>query len=170
MSDTSNFTDLPCVKALDSIPAGRLIQITWRRPLKTLKAHSNEMIEKIVRGTVRVGVDYENMASTKEGRATGDLPSKNEGLPWGEWHAFPRYIKNTKKGSTEEVVYARLTLMPGTEMESSYSRNGFPATLEEVKGFCQASEFRKPDEEITVLTLNVDSIIRVKSGEIEVHA
>ncbi len=141
----------PLVSSLIHIK-GQIVRIETERDCK-MRA-GQPMVRKSSVFLCRVGVDYENMKSTKEGRADGSLPAENAGLPWGRWMIFPYVIEH--KGE----VYFRMTTMPGAKRWSpSYTRNGKQISADEAKVVCLGSEFT--EKENTVFTVKIGSILKI---------
>lgn len=71
---------------------GQFIKLAWKRDVKTAAAFKALKLEKQTITVARTGIEYDNLASTKEGREDGTLPAENAGLPWGAdhiWNAYP---------------------------------------------------------------------------------
>lgn len=135
---------------------GQWTAMLWERRLKTLKGVES-IITKQTSCMARIGVDYENKASTIEGRASGELPATNQGLPWGQWARFPYLIKH--KGG----LYLRVIPRAGKPLKTIYRINGQICRREEVESLCLASEFR--DEEPGCLTIKAANLRRIRGGE-----
>ena len=134
---------------------GQIVTVTTTRPVKMRKGQPE--VTKTSQFQCRVGVNYDNIASVKEGRANGELPAENAGLPWGEWLEFPYTIGH--KGET----YVRCTMLnngfrrapvfalaDGTEVDKDTVRQG-----------ALASEFREGDDN-AVFNIKVGSLVEVK--------
>lgn len=125
-------------RKVKDIPKGAFTSVLWERQAKTKKS-CTDIIKKRVRATVRIGVDYENLAVTKEYRtSTG---KQSQGLMWGEWDVFPYFIKHTPKNGTE-TKYIRMYLGKGSNMNTEWYLNGRKVDKETIKPFILASELK----------------------------
>lgn len=151
--------DSPLFDAILGRKKGQFATVSTERECKIRKGR--EPIQKHSTFTIRVGVNYDNQADVQEKRENGELPSENNGLPWGEWvdGYFPYLIEN--KG----VYYVRLTPVYGNEnnkQTAQYFRNGVEITRDEAQADCLASEFPKEKTEHNAMTVKFDSIVSVK--------
>lgn len=128
--------------------------VIYRKNLKTPKAIT-DIVEKITVANCRFGIDYENMKSTKEGRADGSKPSENAGLPWGQWKQYPYVIEHNGND------YLRCYLN-SNGINSRYFINGQEATREQAKAICLKSEFRDIDTAVDTITIKMENVIDVK--------
>lgn len=104
----------------------------------------------------RVGVDYDNIQTVKDGRADGTLPAQNAGLPWGEWEIFPFVIHH--KGE----YYIRCTSANTTfNTQARYIQDGVEITKAEAELVCLGSEFSK-GEPSDVFNIKVSSILNIR--------
>lgn len=140
---------------LDTLLArkGQIATITTERAVKVRK---NELpITKTSTFQCRVGVDYENIKTIKEGRANGTMPMESAGLPWGTWAEFPYVIEH--KGT----YYFRCTRIRNNYIpKTMYTRNGNPISKEVAQQAALASEFKSGDDN-EVFNIKVDSILDV---------
>lgn len=105
----------------------------------------------------RVGVNYENLATTKEGRNDGTLPEENAGLPWGKWVAFPYLIEHNGKH------YVRLTAFDGNKYPATFTdENGNVVDKDVVKAGALASEFKTTDDAPSVFNIPLENIVSIK--------
>lgn len=129
---------------------GSFASIVTEREGKTLKSAAGMSITKRSEMVVRFGVDYENLKQTGEKRETGELPSENQGLPWGQWALngalFPYVIEH--KGN----YYLRCYANRG-QIKTTWFLNGEPVKKSEIAHYLQASE-KKPCED-AILTMSV---------------
>lgn len=113
---------------LTTAPKGANVILEWERPVETLKKYSDFNIVKKVRMVGRVGIDYENIQSVKDGRKNGELPSE----PVGSWFDHDEnvkgliYHKTTRKpyvqlftGTSKTVKPSATFFIDGVEMEKS---------------------------------------------------
>lgn len=141
---------------------GQVVNVSWLRPMKTLKTAVGVTVQKGVTTNARAGVDYDNMRDVIQGRADGTLPAENAGLPWGKWahvggvDLFPHVIAHTPKGATQEKHYLRFAKLPGAVAKVSYFINGLPATADEARKLTLASEWS--ESEGAVFNVTADSI------------
>ena len=133
---------------------GQFASIRTVRPLKVRKGKAEILKDSTF--TCRVGVNYDNIAAVKEGRAGGTLPAENAGLPWGEWCVFPYVIAH--KGAH----YFRCTSVHNDNAipRVTYTRNGVEITKAEAMVDGLASEFYDKDG-TEVFTVKVESIVEI---------
>jgi hypothetical protein len=133
---------------------GQFASLRTVRPLKVRKGKAEILKDSTF--TCRIGVNYDNIAAVKEGRADGSLPSENAGLPWGEWRVFPYVIAH--KGAH----YFRCTAVHNDNAIPTvrYTRNGVKITREEAQADALASEFENKEER-EVFTVKVESITEI---------
>ncbi len=135
-------------------------QIATLRTVRTMKVRKG-MAEVLKDSTfqTRIGVNYDNIAAVKEGRADGSLPAENAGLPWGEWvpGLFPYVIAH--KGNH----YFRCTSVnSGFIPKVCFYQNGKEITKAEAQAACLAQEFY--DKTGEVFDVKVESIVAI-NGE-----
>lgn len=133
---------------------GQFASLRTVRPIKVRKGKAEILKDSTF--TCRVGVNYDNIAAVKEGRADGSLPAENAGLPWGEWLVFPYVIAH--KGNH----YFRCTSVHNDNAipKVRYLRNGVEISKDEAKVDGLASEFYDKDE-TEVFTVKVESITEI---------
>lgn len=140
---------------------GQFTGFLWIRPMKTRKG-VQALITKQVRCVGRVGLSYDNRAAVQDARASGELPTTNAGLPWGEWlmlkgvSFFPYIIAH--KGN----LYLRIYPVPGRAPKVIYKIDGRIASKSEVRDLCLASEFSEVKEDIGCMTLNASALRLVR--------
>ena len=142
--------------AIHSIHAGTYTNMTTCKTLKTRKEFKDKNIVKISRSTIRSGCDYENLKSTKQGRADGSLPSQNSGLPYGSWISGEEKYFIEHKGN----IYLRVTNGPN-KSRVTYLVNGIPTDEQEVKAMCLKSEF-PTSEKPSVYNVNINHIVSIE--------
>ena len=134
---------------------GHFGRAKWRKVCKTRKGFIGT-IEKETEISMRAGVDYDKMHAVIECRESGDLPEENQGLPWGEWQAFPYLIGH--KGEQ----YARLYPNAAGKIETHWFLNGKESTLEEMKQHLLASDAKELVDEIpTCVTVKLKNILEL---------
>ncbi len=144
--------------------AGSNSCVVWTRKLKTLRDVPC-VVEKFTSAVVVSGVDYANRKNVREGIESGER-GEVQALPWGEWLEFSLVIGHTKKGTSDYAEYIRLYPLSEAQMDAFpafkpktlYFIDGAPATADECKKLCLASEFRTDDKPIECFTLNVDAV------------
>lgn len=92
-------------KALEK--KGQFASLSWESPAKVKKPYCNEgIMKKVYAHTVKIGVAYNNLKSTKEGRLNGSLPEVNAGLNGLKWVKYPVLLENPKTG--EQFISIKL--------------------------------------------------------------
>lgn len=141
---------------------GQFVSIRIQRIMKTRKGMPEIIKDSTL--TVRVGVDYSNIASVKEKRENGELPSAEESkLPWGEFveGLFPYVIHH--KGE----YYVRCSVVnnnPNSHHSTKYFINGVEKTRDDIESMCLASEFRDRDD-LDVFNVKMSNLIAI-NGEL----
>jgi hypothetical protein len=133
---------------------GQFVRMKSARLLKVRKGQAE--IVKESEYTCRVGVDYDNIQSVKDGRADGSKPEENAGRPWGEWVLFPFIASH--KGN----YYFRCTSVRNNPMcvpSVRFLRDGVEITREEAQVAALASEFYEKENE--VFEVKIESILDV---------
>lgn len=138
-----------------TIPSGRFVNLDTCKTLKTKKAYSGKVVTKIGHSTVRVGVNYDNMKATIEGRANGSKPIENAGLQWGAWVDGEKNFFIQHKGN----MYLRVANSPNKAV-NHYFCDGKEITKEQAQEYCLTSEFRK-GEAPEVMNYNIDNILSI---------
>ena len=133
---------------------GQICSVSWRRPMKVFKGETRQA-EKLVSAVVRAGVNFDNMASVKEKRETGELPPENTGLPWGTWFVFPYIIEH--KGEH----YLRFSRFPGGKLETHFFLDGKEVEKEALQGICTAAEFTERDS-LDCFNVRASSVAELK--------
>lgn len=138
-----------------NINKGSFVNIDTCKTLKTKKAYSGNVVTKIGHGTVRVGVNYDNMRSVINGRAEGSKPAENSGLPWGHWIDGEENFFIEHKGNT----YLRVANSPN-KATAHYFCDGKEITKEQAQMMCLASEFPKGNAP-EVMCHNIENILNI---------
>lgn len=136
---------------------GQFASAEWVRPCKTLKSCNHEIVKKTIANNVRIGANYENLQTTKEGRADGTLPSENQGLRGLEWVSFPVLLRNPKT----DRQFIRLETAKNSKFITQYFIDGQETTKAEIETYLQASE-KSSGEMPTVMNIGIDTIINLK--------
>jgi hypothetical protein len=146
--------DLPlAVHALVQLH-GQFASIRTVRAIKVKKGCPE--IVKESRFTVRIGVNYDNIAKVQENRENGTLPAENAGLIGREWIVFPYILRTLKSGK----YLVRCTPVHNAPRSVEFSCNGKTITREEAAKTAYASEFaeREPTE---AFDITVDNIVEI---------
>ena len=136
---------------------GQFASAEWSRPCKTLKSCNHEIIKRTIANNVRIGANYENLHTTIEGRASGELPSENQGLRGLEWVNFPVVLKNPKT----DRQFIRFETVKNSKFITQYFIDGQETTKDEITNYLQASE-KSSGEMPTVMNIGIDTIINLK--------
>jgi hypothetical protein len=133
---------------------GQIVTVKTTRPVKVRKGMP--AINKTSEFQCRVGVNYDNIATVKEGRTDGTLPAENAGLPWGEWEIFPYVIAH--KGER----YVRCTLLQNNFHRAPVFtlEDGSVIAKEDVIPMALASEFKEGNDN-AVFNIKLSSILDV---------
>lgn len=144
-------------KTLANITKGSIHTVTYSRPMKTRKGIT-DTITKTTTMQCRFGVRYDNMASTKEGRADGTLPAENAGLAASLRWVDENFIENINTGNKMlRVAYAN-----GNKTISRYFVNGIETTKEAIAPLCLASETKPSTSAPTVMNIGVEKIDSIR--------
>lgn len=133
------------------VKKGTFSTMIWERPLKTKKAFAEDVITKRTAAVVRTGINYNNMTSTQEKRASGVLPETPQPLPWGEWEVYPYIIQH--KGTRYLRAY-----LAKNKPTVQYFCNGVEVDKEAIESKCLKSEFKVKDDNQTFV-VKVENII-----------
>lgn len=136
---------------------GQFASAEWSRPCKTLKSCNHEIVKRTIANNIRIGANYENLQTTKDGRADGTLPSENQGLRGLEWVSFPVVLRNPKT----DRQFIRLETAKNSKFITQYFIDGQETTKAEIETFLQASE-KSSGEMPTVMNIGIDTIINLK--------
>lgn len=120
-----------------SLKKGAFHLIVGRRPMK-LKKGVEGNFEKETHFNCRLGVIYDNLASTKEGRENGSLPAENAGLKGFDWSIAPYTLTATKSGKKYLRCYP--THNDNLKTVMKFFKNGVEVTKEEVEPFVLSGE------------------------------
>ena len=134
---------------------GTFARVQTRKTLKTYK-NVEDLIEKITVFNGRVGITYDNISKVQDKRTTGELPQTNQGLTWGEWEEFPYFIKNGNKR------YLRLSLVPNTQFDTTYLKNGSIVTKQDIENLVTKANFSSSNSTIEALTIDIENIVDIK--------
>jgi hypothetical protein len=158
-----------------TILKGTFVRATWQSVVPTPKKEGHTVI-KVTTGIVRIGVDYENIASVKAKkeakRAAGIPVSDKEGkLPAGEsWTFWTKDEKGNPKPlfytlTTEHGYLLRLTRVnnPIRHPHSYYLVDGKKMTKEEVvaTGYVAPSYLEPHSPDSPIFTVMVDNVLEL---------
>lgn len=135
---------------------GAFRSILWERPLKTRKNVKDVIVKRTYGSGLRFGVAYDNLASTKQGRADGTLPAENAGLIGKAWIVPNLTLRSLKTGKT----IVRLSLAQSSKFDTEYFINGRRATKSEVEPLVLKSEVAS-HEMPEVFDLATESILAI---------
>lgn len=127
------------VDKIRQLKAGAFVRLVWRRRLKTLQTAGNRTIEKASSCVVRLGVEYDNIQSVQDKRASGELPEENQGLKGKKWLEYPLFLTSEKDGG----LLIRLSTVKGQKASTTFFVDGKEVPADEVRPLCYSSEFAK---------------------------
>ena len=134
---------------------GQIVTVKTERPVKMKK--NQPAYTKTSEFQCRVGVNYDNIAVVKEGRADGTLPAENAGLPYGEWLEFPYTIAH--KGD----IHIRCTMLKNNFRKSAvFMLDGVVVDKEVVQAGALASEFKESTGDNAVFNIKLSNLLEVK--------
>ena len=153
-------------EAMEATPKGANIIVEWSRNGKTRKGVA-DAITKDVRMVGRIGIEYDHMGAVQEKRENGELPSENQGLPWGRFEIYPYLIEH--KGTRDLRLYkgTSKTVQP----KAVWYKNGVEVSRDEVAPYLLKSELSSKDGDC--FCVKVESITRLhteKVGEVVAEA
>lgn len=123
---------------------GQHVPIQWARTLKTLR-NVSEVITKRTTCYVRAGIEYANLKSVREAIAEGERGEVGPLRGADQWVEYPFIIRNANTGELKVRLYpATFQNLP---RRTEYFIDGRPATFDEVRPLCRASEFPTPGGE-----------------------
>ena len=144
-------------KKVHDIPKGQFTSILWERPAKVHKGCKDTIVKR-VRATARIGINYENMASTQVKRSNGKFAS---GLAWGEWEDYPYFIKHTPKDG-DLTHYLRAYLGKGSNVTTEWFLNGRKVPREVIEPMVLTSELKnEPITEEKPIILKTSDILAI---------
>ena len=152
---------------------GANIQVEWETRVKPLKSAPNDiLLTKYVVAVGRLGLDYQNLKSTKN-KITEGIIDPNNPLPWGEWVEgyFPYLIQHTPKGETEMKFYLRIYFGSlGIKPKTQYYLNGKPITRKELEELVEKKWVSKSVLESSnadsMITVGIDNIKKLNYVEL----
>lgn len=139
---------------------GTIHTMTYGKELKTRKGVTAKISKKTVM-QIRMGVDYDHLATTIEGRKDGTLPPENAGLnPSLKWVDKGRnFLINTKTGR----VMLRVAYANGNPTKTQYYKDGVPVEKADIEALCLKSEIGSPGKATpSVINISIDKIMSIK--------
>ena len=133
---------------------GQIATLDIERPVKMKKGYAPAIKRSTVQ--VRLGVNYDNIAKVQDKRESGELPSENAGLPYGEW-----VIPNLLLAHNGKRYLRCATIKSTMKVQPKYYRNGIEVSPEVLKPEALASEFVERDE-LDVFNINIDNIKAIR--------
>lgn len=116
---------------------GQFVKLNWRRSVRTAATFKHHSIQKETTVVCRTGIEYDNMKSTQEKRATGELPPVNQGLQWGTWKEYPFVIEHNGQD------YARIYAAVNSKPERRYYKDGEEINRKEYLLYLTPSDVKK---------------------------
>lgn len=142
---------------IKKVQAGTFHTISWQRPMKTRAAYKNaNLVKRSTGNSLRIGCNYDNLASTKEGRADGSKPSENAGLSGKEWVKPNVLLRSLKTG--KELL--RVSLASNSKFKTEYLLDGQPVSKEQIEHMVLKSELGGHTQ--NVFDIALDSITEIK--------
>lgn len=136
---------------------GSFHSMLWERNLKTKKSAGDAIVTKRTYGyALRFGVAYDNLASTKQGRADGTLPAQNAGLIGREWIIPNLTLRSLKTGKT----LVRVSLAKSSKFVTEYYLNGRKVDKAKIEPLVLKSEIAS-HEMPEVFDLATDNILAI---------
>jgi hypothetical protein len=126
---------------------GQFTHIKYVRPLKLKKEFEGDNYGfKEVTGVFRLGVEYENLGTTKEKRDSGVSIG---GMKGKEWVQYPYLLKSEVSDNLLVRVYGA----KNTKVETRFFINGKAATPEMLNEMCLKSELNDAPKPIFDISL-----------------
>lgn len=141
-------------------PKGANIVLEWTRSVKTRKGVTDTIL-KSVQMVGRVGIEYDNQKSVIEKRESGELPSENQGLPWGRWEFYPYLIEHN--GRHYVRLYNGTSKL--TTPKATFTINGEIVKRDEIADKLLASELAEKSGDCFTCKIEDMTRIWVESGE-----
>lgn len=135
---------------------GQNIRASWQKSCKLLQGYAGNVVTKTTVAVVRGGIDYANLASVREGIASGER-DEVQSLPWGEWAQFPVHI--THRGADYVRLYpptGGISQMPKVQ----WQLNGEPVEYAAIEHMLLASEKPK-GEKPDCFTVKAENIVSI---------
>jgi hypothetical protein len=143
------------MRVIEEYKSGTWVSITWEKELKTRKG-IEAIVTKKTEAVLRMGVAYDNKASVKEKRESGELPEENQGLPYGIWHLFPYLIQH------KENFQLRVTTSQNTKYDTHYFLNGTEVKKDDIRELVLKSEIESNGERPEVFNIKIENLVAIK--------
>lgn len=140
------------------IQYGTFHTVSWQRPVKVRAAYRGVNLVKHSVGTsLRIGCNYDELASTKQGRADGSKPQVNAGLIGRKWLIRNVLLESERTGRQ----LLRLSLAQNSKFKSEYLLDGKPVSKEEIAHMVLKSELTSNHEQ-NVFDIDLANITEIK--------
>lgn len=139
---------------------GQFCSISWSRPMKTKKEFTNYKVVKHTYGTaLRLGVNYDNMASTIKGREDGTKPAVNVGLIGRSWVLPNVMMRSDKSGK----YLLRVSMAQNSKFNTKFTIDGREVDRSEVEKMVYKNEIGSHETNVFDVNIdNIESIMQVK--------
>lgn len=148
-------------KVLKGIHCGSFTKVVYKTSLHADKDHKGTEVTKVVKATVRFGVDYGHMESVKQKaaqKAALGLAVPTNSLRWGIW-------KNRFLIENKGQLYVRLTCPKNNvnlkPVVLGYYVNGQEVSKEEAMAITRPSDWTQKDDDLDVYTKKIEDIISI---------
>ena len=133
---------------------GQFVRASWGRVCKTRKGSPE--VRKVTVTTVRTGIDYNALTAVEAQRASGDLPTEPQPLPWGEWNDFPWTIVHNGQ------YYLRLYPAVNANTQVQYFMGDESVEYDAIEQYLLATEKREEsDQEPLCFTIKMNDLIDI---------
>lgn len=158
------------IASILSIQGGQFVQIEWKRPAKVRKGFEWMGIEKHVKGTVRLGINYDNVADVVKSREEGLLPAQNKGLGWGFYpEGLYPYIMQHKTNGTQYVCLYFSKDNEGNKtgrLQSTWIVGEEEKAISSIRDYLQSSELKSAGQAANTFRPKLDNILYLSCGKI----
>ena len=132
----------------------KTLSLRKKKALKGEPIPENLYITKTTSMSMRLGINYGNMKTTKEQHGEDYVPGS---LPWGSW------VKGYEKYLIQHNGNYYLRIAEGINANSKpvtiYYKNGVPCTKQEAQNYCLNSNFNTQNSNI--YDINIANIISI---------
>lgn len=129
---------------------GTYVSACWSSQKKTLKGHKEDIVTKVSKGVVRLGIDFSHMKTVN--RVANSL-------------AYGEYMKGLEKFIIEynENLYLRMypSFSKTHKVKSMYFLNGEPTTKDYLitNGICSESMLKSSSENVDCFNIKLENLI-----------
>lgn len=137
----------------ESYVVGSYVKMVWKSPKKTLKGHSQDIVEKVSVGVNRLGLTYSNLKSVNR-------PSN--GIEYGEFmENLENFIIECNNGNYLLRVYT--SKCKNHKVKSVYYLNGEPTTKEYLiaNGICSESALKSSGDSLDCFNIKLENLISI---------